>query len=391
MTTSLAAVIDSRRMVLVCGSGGVGKTTVSAALGLGAASRSTRRVLVITVDPARRLADSLGIPAASFAGAGAVRVDGRGWPGELWVAMLDTKAGWDDLIRRHAPDRALAERVLANPLYHNITSRFVNSHDYLAMEQLHHLDAAGEFDLVVVDTPPSRNALDLIDAPQRMREFFASSLLRWLTVPASSRVVALATKPFTQIADRILGRRFLQDVTDFFVLLRTMEDGFVRRAAEVEALIAADTSTFVIVSTCEPAPVREAGFLATELRARNLPLGGLVLNRVLPDDIGSEIAAAAATALVAAAGDESVVGSLADGLEQPADGVRHVLATVGRRFDEVREQAAIERGRRSELAVTAAGAAVATAPAIGGDVHDLVGLERLAAHLGAPGVADGSR
>ncbi|MFM8267590.1 MAG: ArsA-related P-loop ATPase, partial [Ilumatobacteraceae bacterium] len=118
MTTSLAEVLDSRRMVLVCGSGGVGKTTVSAALGLGAASRSARRVLVITVDPARRLADSLGIPAASFAGAGAVRVDGADhrWPGELWVAMLDTKAGWDELIRRHAPDRALAERVLANPL-----------------------------------------------------------------------------------------------------------------------------------------------------------------------------------------------------------------------------------------------------------------------------------
>ncbi|MFM8267276.1 MAG: ArsA family ATPase, partial [Ilumatobacteraceae bacterium] len=282
------------------------------------------------------------------------------------------------------------ERVLANPLYHNITSRFVNSHDYLAMEQLHHLDAAGEFDLVVVDTPPSRNALDLIDAPQRMREFFASSLLRWLTVPASSRVVALATKPFTQIADRILGRRFLQDVTDFFVLLRTMEDGFVRRAAEVEALIAADTSTFVIVSTCEPAPVREAGFLATELRARNLPLGGLVLNRVMPDDIGSEIAAAAATTLLAGADDESVVTSLADGLDQPADGVRHVLATVGRRFGEVREQAATERVRRSELAAAVAGAVVATAPAVGGDVHDLVGLERLAAHLGGHVASDGS-
>ncbi|MFM7251776.1 MAG: ArsA-related P-loop ATPase, partial [Ilumatobacteraceae bacterium] len=147
----MRAVLDGSRLVLVCGSGGVGKTTASAALGMAAARHSARRVLVITVDPARRLADALGIESASFAGAGAVRVEppaGEPWAGSLAVAMLDTKAGWDELIRRHAPDASMAERVLANPLYHNITSRFVNSHDYLAMEQLHYLDASSEFDLV---------------------------------------------------------------------------------------------------------------------------------------------------------------------------------------------------------------------------------------------------
>ena len=191
------------------GSGGVGKTTIAAALGLAAAVNQGGKVLVLTVDPARRLADALGVgalgnratqvPAAAFAAAG---VEPRG---ELWAAMLDTKAGWDELIRRHAPDAEVRDSVLSNPLYQNITSRFVHSHDYLAMEQLHDLHASGEYDLVVVDTPPSRNALDVLDAPSRMVEFFGSRLLQWLTVPYRSRLFNVASKPFYQIADRVLG------------------------------------------------------------------------------------------------------------------------------------------------------------------------------------------
>ena len=137
------------------------------------------------------------MPPPAFAEAG---VECRG---ELWVAMLDTKAGWDDLIRRHAPDPALRDQVLANPLYRNITGRFVNSHDYIAMEQLHDLHASGRYDLVIIDTPPSRNALDLLDAPGRMREFFGSRLLKWLTVPYRSRLFTMASKPFYQVADRV--------------------------------------------------------------------------------------------------------------------------------------------------------------------------------------------
>ena len=157
--------------------------------------------------------------------------------GELWAAMLDTKAGWDDLIRRHAPDSKVRDAVLSNPLYQNITSRFVHSHDYLAMEQLHDLHATGEYDLVVVDTPPSRNALSVLDAPARMVEFFGSRLLRWLTVPYRSRLFTVASKPFYQVADRVLGSGFLQDIADFFVLFQAMEKGFVARAREVEALL----------------------------------------------------------------------------------------------------------------------------------------------------------
>ena len=378
-TSTVGEVLDTSRMVLVCGSGGVGKTTVSAALGLDVARRSPRRVLVITVDPARRLADALGIQGASFAGTDAVRVTGDGWAGELWVSMLDTKAGWDELIRRHAPDRALAERVLANPLYHNITSRFVNSHDYIAMEQLHHLDQRGEFDLVIVDTPPSRNALDLIDAPGRMREFFASALLRWLTVPARSKLLSVAAQPFNKVAERVLGSTFLQDITDFFVLLRTMEPGFVARAAEVEALLAADRTAFAVVTTGEESPSREAAFFVEELRRRGLPLRALVFNRMLPASFETHEASAVATTLAALATDPVAVDTIAAAAGDPADGVAHVLGAVGQRFPEVRERALRESERCSRLRELAGDVAVQQLPALDGDVHDLAGLVRLAA------------
>jgi anion-transporting ArsA/GET3 family ATPase len=386
---SVGDVLAASRLVLVCGSGGVGKTTASAAMGIAAARHSARRVLVITVDPARRLADALGIATASFAGAGAVRVeppDGDTWKGTLSVAMLDTKAGWDELIRRHAPDPVLAERVLSNPLYHNITSRFVNSHDYLAMEQLHHLDARRDHDLVIVDTPPSRHALDLVDAPRRMREFFASALLRWLTVPARSRLLTAASRPFNAVAERILGTGFLQDIVDFFVLLRAMEPGFVERAAEVERLLAADRTAFVLVTTCEDSPMGEARYFADELRRRRLPLRAVVLNRVLPDAVRSESASAAASAISSPA----TVASLADATEvaavEPA-ALAHVLGEVGRRFGEVRDRAVAEHGRRLALEghLAANGAApavvVAVVPDLAGDVHDLSGVAAMAATL----------
>lgn len=375
--STVRGVLDASRMVLVCGSGGVGKTTVSAALGLDVARRAPRRVLVITVDPARRLADALGLHSSSFAGTDAVRVPGDGWQGELWVSMLDTKAGWDELIRRHAPDRALADRVLANPLYHNITSRFVNSHDYIAMEQLHHLDQRGEFDLVIVDTPPSRNALDLIDAPRRMREFFASALLRWLTVPARSRLLSVATQPFNKVAERVLGSTFLQDITDFFVLLRTMEPGFVARAAEVEALLGADRTAFAVVTTGEESPSREAEFFVDELRRRRLPLRALLFNRVLPASFASEPASAAAGALGRVATDAVAVDAIALAAGAPPDGVAHVLGAVGQRFHEVRDRAVLEAERRTRLRGLAGEVAVHELPALDGDVHDLAGLLRL--------------
>ena len=266
----------SPRFVIVCGSGGVGKTTASAAIGLRAA-RTGERVRVVTVDPARRLAQALGL---NEIGHDVAEVP-VGGDGRLQVAMLDTKAGWDALIRRHARDSATAERVLRNPLYANITARFVNSHDYIAMEQVHELSQSTDHDLVVIDTPPSRNALDLLDAPRKMREFFSGRLVQWLTLPYKSRVLTLASRPFLQIADRLLGASFLGDISEFFALLQTMEKGFVTRAAGTERLLASAAVTCVIVASGEPESTDEAGHLADELARRHMTLTSVVVNRVV--------------------------------------------------------------------------------------------------------------
>lgn len=384
---TLLDLLDTKEMIVVCGSGGTGKTTVAAALGAEATVSLGGRVLVLTVDPARRLATALGlgplgntpvrVPASALG-----QSDGEA-AGELWVAMLDTKAGWDDLIRRHAPDPELRDRVLANPLYRNITGRFVNSHDYIAMEQLHDLHATGAYDLVIIDTPPSRNALDLLDAPSRMREFFGSSLLKWLTVPYRSKLFTVASKPFNQIADRILGSRFLQDIAEFFILFRTMEAGFVARATEVERLLKDDRTAFVVVTTLEAAPSREARFLAEELQRRKMPLGAIVLNRITPPEVRQPAVAKAAAELGRAANDEPFVASLATATGHPAEGVEHVLAEVGRRFADVVSVATREAERRRELEPLAP--LVAAAPVLSGDVTDLESLLRIGAHLVGPG------
>ena len=264
----------------------MGKTTISAALAATAAARLGGRVLVLTVDPARRLADALGVggignvarrvPAEAFADAG-VRPKG-----ELYAAMLDMGESWDALVRRHAPDPVTAKQILANPLYRNITRRFAQGHDYIAMERLYELHEEGEFDLLVVDTPPSLNALDLLDAPGRMAEFFSSRLLRWLIVPYRSRLVNLASRPFYQVADRILGSQFLEDLAGFFILFQTMRDGFVARAEAVSRLLRDVRTTFVVVTTLEAVPAVDAQQLIESLRERHLHLGLLVCNKVLP-------------------------------------------------------------------------------------------------------------
>lgn len=376
----LDALLASKEMVVVCGSGGTGKTTVSAAMGAVAAQRLGARVLVLTVDPARRLATALGLTAL---GNTEVQVDlpGRA-TGELWVAMLDTKAGWDELIRRHAPDARLRDQVLANPLYQNITGRFVHSHDYLAMERLHEVHASGRYDLVVIDTPPSRNALDLLDAPARMKEFFGSRLLRWLTVPYRSRLFTAASKPFYQVADRVLGSRFLQDIAEFFILFQTMEKGFVARAGEVERLLVDPRTSFVVVSTLEAAPAYEAGYLARELQRRRMNLGAIVLNRTLSADLRQPAAATSARKLRRGADDAALVDRLASLIDADAAQVRAVMVEVGERFHDVAVVASREAERRAEL--EAIGALTVTVPALTHDVADLSSLLELGGHLFGP-------
>src|SRR6185503_634638 len=180
-------------------------------------------------------------------------------------------------------------KILENRLYHNITARFVQSHDYIAMERLFEIHASGEYDLIVIDTPPTRNAVDFLDAPARMSDFFGGRLLRWLTLPyrvggkRGARMVNMASRPFYQVADRVLGGQFLEDIAEFFLNFQTMYDGFVQRARSVERLLHDRRTTFVVVSTLETAPLREAEFFISELSARRLHLGAVVLNKTLPD------------------------------------------------------------------------------------------------------------
>ncbi|MGI9602322.1 MAG: ArsA family ATPase [Acidimicrobiales bacterium] len=295
---SVASLVGERDLVVVCGPGGVGKTTTAAAIGVGAALRSDRRVLVLTVDPAKRLAQALGLTAVGNTETviEPERFEAAGRParGQLSVAMLDTKAGWDDVVRSHAPDAATRDAILANTLYQSVAGRFIQSHDYVAMERLHQLRADANYDLIVVDTPPTRSAIDFLEAPARMAEFFSSRLLRWLTAPYRSRAMGLAAKPFTFVADRVLGADFLADVGEFFVLFQSLYDGFVERSAEVAQVLADDRTTFAVVATPEGPACREARFFLDELDSRGLESGALVMNRVLPAPFRSTQGVAAA-------------------------------------------------------------------------------------------------
>jgi anion-transporting ArsA/GET3 family ATPase len=376
----LTALLAAKEMVLVCGSGGVGKTTTAAAMGALAAAEIGGRVLVVTVDPARRLADALGIgavgndatrvPDAVF---DAVGVEPRG---ELWAAMLDTKAGWDELIAHHAPDARLRDSVLANPLYQNLTGRFVHSHDYLAMERLHELHASGEWDLIIVDTPPSRNALDVLDAPRRMKEFFGSKLLKWLTVPYRSRLFTMASKPFYQVADRVLGSRFLQDIAEFFVLFQAMERPFVDHARSVERLLADPRTTFIVVSTLEAAPSHEAAYLAEALDRRGFHLGAIIANRALPSNFTAKASATSARKIARRA-DGELADRVAESTGIEREQAVGLLGALAAEFHDMAVIASREAERAAEL--TRFDTLLVTAPVLDHDVNSVADLLELAA------------
>ncbi len=275
----LVSLLADSRMIVISGPGGVGKTTSAAALGVVAARHFAKRVLVLTVDPARRLATALGLD--SFGNA-EVPVPLANAQGTLTMAMIDTKASWDDMVRRHAPNASTCERVLANDLYKTLTSRFVHSHDYVVTERLYDAHEGGNYDLVIVDTPPSRSALAVLDAPRRMEQFFASRLLKLLTVPTQSRLLSIASRPFFIVADRILGAAFLSDIAEFFTLFRTMEGPIGSRARRVSALLADPATTFVVVTSAESVALNEANYLVDELRRRHHGLGAVLANRLVP-------------------------------------------------------------------------------------------------------------
>jgi anion-transporting ArsA/GET3 family ATPase len=312
------------------------------------------------------------VPDEAFADAG-VRPKG-----ELYAAMLDMSESWDALVRRYAPDPGTANEILANPLYRNITRRFAQAHNYIAMERLYELHEEGEYDLLVVDTPPSLNALDLLDAPGRMAEFFSSRLLRWLIVPYRSRLVNFASRPFYQVADRILGSQFLEDLAGFFILFQTMRDGFVARAEAVNRLIRDVRTTFVVVTTLEAVPAVEAEQLIESLRDRRLHLGLLVCNKVLPGSFSDPPVGRTAELLGLRAGElaKTLGGRLPEDpttASRPSDEmVGLVLAEVARSFANFRLVATREAELLREL--SAAHEVTATVPYHPGHVTDLQGL-----------------
>jgi anion-transporting ArsA/GET3 family ATPase len=376
MTQSLEQLLAAKEIAICCGAGGVGKTTTAAAAAAMAAVSLGGKVLVLTVDPARRLADALGmeelgnnevrVPDSVMKAAG---VEPRG---ELWAAMVDAKQSWDELVRRHAPDNATVGRILENPLYQNISGRFAQGNEYIAMERLYEIHQSGKYDLIVVDTPPTRHALDFLEAPDRMAEFFSSRLLRWLTAPSRSRVLTMASRPFYTVADRLLGSQFLQDIAEFFLLFQTMYEGFVERSESVKRLVHGRRTTFIVVTALEATPLREAEFFMDALATMGLHPGALILNKVLPEYLLDAGATKAAERL--RSDGARLAAELGPDAGDPT-AVTRVLREVGESFLNFGVVAKREAEQRAELATRPD--VVVAVPFFETDIYDLAGLLRL--------------
>jgi anion-transporting ArsA/GET3 family ATPase len=300
--TGAAERLAGKRICIVAGSGGVGKTTASAALALGLAAAG-QRVAVVTIDPARRLAESLGLEQL---GNDPRQVDpalleshGVEMQGELWAMMLDPKQTFDDLITRLAPDARTREDVLNNRIYQQLSSAVAGSQEFTAVAKLYDLHHEGGFDVLVLDTPPSRNALDFLDAPDRLTDFFEGRALKVLLVPTgiAARIMSRGTSVVFSILKRLTGVDLMDDIAVFFRALSGLMDGFKERAASVKALLADPATTFLIVTSPEREPVAEAIFFHRKLREARMAFGGLIVNRVnvagdadeQPDAVAAEL------------------------------------------------------------------------------------------------------
>jgi anion-transporting ArsA/GET3 family ATPase len=288
---ALERALAERRILVACGSGGVGKTTTAAALALHAA-RSGRRVLACTIDPSRRLGTSLGLNHLSgrprpIDFSRAAPPSARG--GELWAMVLDVKSTFDALVARYTPDAAARERILGNRFYRHVSAALAGSHEYMAMEKLLELSEDGRWDLVVLDTPPTRHALDFLEAPDRLMGFLDTGVLRLvlrpyfvagrLTLKVATRTGALALR----LADRLLGLQFLQDLSEFFLAFEGMYDGFKERAGRVHALLRDASTGFVMVAGPQPIAMEEARYFHRRLTEKRMPFVAFVVNRVHAD------------------------------------------------------------------------------------------------------------
>ena len=359
-------------IIVCCGSGGVGKTTTAAALGLRAAE-SGRKVVVLTIDPARRLAQSLGLTELDNTPRPVTDIDtSRG--GSLHAMMLDMKRTFDEVVIAHAePDKA--DQILANPFYQAVSSSFAGTQEYMAMEKLGQLKATAgtseaPWDLIVVDTPPSRSALDFLDAPNRLGSFLDGRFIRLLAAPAKVsgraglKVFGVGVHLMTSTMTKILGGQMLTDVQTFVNALDTMFGGFRERADETYRLLSEKGTAFLVVAIPERDALREASYFVERLEADGMPLAGLVVNRI------GRVSATGITPSRALAAAESLEDGGGPKSATNAAGLLRLHATLVRTAERQRELA--ERFCRSHPGIP-----VVQVPALGRDVHDLDGLRQV--------------
>jgi anion-transporting ArsA/GET3 family ATPase len=393
--------IDDRRtrIIVCCGSGGVGKTTAAAAVGLRAAERG-RHVVVLTVDPARRLAQSMGLstldntprlvsgvatasPPGGTVGSGGNGADGGG---SLHAMMLDMKRTFDEIVEAHAdPDRAA--QILANPFYQSLSSGFSGTQEYMAMEKLGQLRRADDWDLIVVDTPPSRSALDFLDAPQRLGRFLDGRLLRLLTAPAKVggraylRVLNVGFGVVTGVLTKILGAQILRDAQTFVTALDTMFGGFRERAEYTYQLLRAPGTSFLVIAAPEPDALREASYFVERLAVEGMPLAGLILNRVHRSPAARLSAArslaAAESLLPEGQNGDSHRGEPADAASPPGQEPYSLAITALRLHAERMQLVAAEQRLAGRFTAAHPLVPVAEVPAQAEDVHDLAGLRAI--------------
>jgi anion-transporting ArsA/GET3 family ATPase len=358
------AVLDREEVLVCCGSGGVGKTTTAAALAVRAAERG-RQVAVLTIDPARRLAQAMGLEELDNTPRRVAGIDETAG-GSLAAMMLDMKRTFDEVVMAHA-DAERAEAIMANPFYQALSSSFAGTQEYMAMEKLGQLKASASYDLIVVDTPPSRNALDFLDAPQRLGRFLDGRMIRVLVAPARAggrayvRVLSAGIGMFTGILAKVIGLQLLKDLSMFVSALETMFGGFRERAEATYQLLKRPGTTFVVVATPERDALREASYFVDRLSAESMPLTGLVLNRVHPSrapGLSGERSLAVAETLAESGGSP-------------------LTAAVLRLHAERVALAARESRLAARFTAAHPNVSVLAVPAQATDVHDLDGLREV--------------
>jgi anion-transporting ArsA/GET3 family ATPase len=379
VSTHLAQLVEERAILVCCGTGGVGKTTVAAVLAVEGARRG-RNAVVVTIDPAKRLANTLGLDTLSNTPHEIDRArwdtdgDAEAGGGRLSALMLDTKSTFDGLVTRYSADPEQAERILENRFYRSISSALSGTQEYMAMEKLYELHEEGGYELIIIDTPPTRHALDFLDAPRRLTRLLDNRIFKVLMMPtrASMRVAGRAVQAFLRTVSKVVGGEAINDVVAFFRAFEGMEEGFRDRAARVLELLAAGTTGFVLVTSPRRDAVDEALFFSGKLAEGDMPVDALVVNRVHPrfgDERPEGLRARAATltrADGAAAGElAALYANLAD-FQEISDRERH-------QFDDVRRL--VDHG------------ATAYVPFLSRDVHDFDALAEVGYHLFAPGEA----